>query len=443
MILPRAIASRGGNFRTASAKTSMMSDIVSTGPSSSIVTWSLSSRSWSSRPSSSSSSWSSLSESSWMPTRPSSDHHSRRRQYHHHHPSATLHLSIVRRQRHPPPMMMSTTTSPSANDDAAAGAIPGLASLVKRLRESTGAPMMECKRALTSPDVNGDVDLAMEWLRRHGSARVLSKVSGREANEGLVGLSIGTSAACVVGASSETDFASRSEVLSNFVQEVADAAAAAAADNGTTGIVNDDAGVRAFLSETIIDGRSLEGMLGDAILAIRENIKVESINVIGASSRRSVLGGYVHGRSSPTSTCGSAASVVELVPIVDATAAEEEEEDDGIAAARAAARRLAMHVVAASPRYLNASDVPADVIDAEREIYAEKARRGDGTTGEGTRSPEMIDRIVAGQLRKFFYERYCLTEQMHMVEDGNPKVSKYLADMGYMVKSFILVRMGG
>jgi elongation factor Ts len=288
--------------------------------------------------------------------------------------------------------------------------------------------MMECKKALSSPDVDGDVIKATEWLRKHGSAKVLSKVSGREANEGLVGMSVAPSgnAACVVRVSSETDFASRSDVLSKFVQEVADAASAS---NDSASI---DADVSAFLSETTIDGRSLDDRLNDAILSIRENIRVESIMRMKASSNRSILAGYVHGRSSPTSSCGSAASIVELVPVVDGAVVADEE------AAREAARRLAMHVVASSPKYGTISDVPDDVIEAEREIYAEKARGGDG----GKKSPEIIDKIVTGQLRKF-YEGNCLSEQMHMVEDGNPKVSKYLADMGYAVRSFVLVRMGG
>jgi elongation factor Ts len=300
--------------------------------------------------------------------------------------------------------------------------------------------MMECKKALSSPDVDGDVDKATEWLRKHGSAKVLSKVSGREANEGLVGMSVAPSgnAACVVRVSSETDFASRSDVLSKFVQEVADAASSSSSssasnDDGSNDVID----VSALLSMTAIDGRSLDDKLKDAILSIRENIRVESIVRTRASSDRSILAGYVHGRSSPTSSCGSAASIVELVPIVDdgGSAAANE------GAAREAARRLAMHVVAASPRYCTVDDVPTDVTETEREIYAEKAR-GDGGGKGGKKSPEIVDRIVTGQLRKF-YEGNCLSEQMHMVEEGNPRVSKYLADMGYAVRSFALVRMGG
>ena len=311
--------------------------------------------------------------------------------------------------------------------------------------------MMECKKALASPGVDGDVTRATEWLRKHGSAKVLSKVAGREALEGLVGIKVngtgtGLNVASVVRVSSETDFAARSDALSSFVQEVADAAAFAYADDGattasssstTTTTVEDVPGFLRGSKTTAPDGTvtSLEDRLGDAILAIRENLTVDSITILRASDPHSVFGGYVHGRASPTSTCGSAASIVELVPIVGVGGGGATVDGGG---ASEAARRLAMHVVAARPSYLDASSVPADVVEKEREILAEKA---DGGGGKTTRPPDIVEKIVSGQMRKF-YEGACLTEQAHMVEEGGPKVSKALADLGLEVRSFVLVGMG-
>jgi elongation factor Ts len=343
--------------------------------------------------------------------------------------------------------------------------MPSTAQLVKQLRDATGAPMMECKKALASPGVGGDVTRATEWLRKHGSAKVLSKVAGREALEGLVGIKVmsggmetgsSNAVASVVRVSSETDFAARSDALSSFVQEVADAAAAYARVEDLVEDLEDAFGATASKTTTVEDVRgflrrsgnmspdgtatSLEDRLGDAVLAIRENLTVDSITILRASTPHSVFGGYVHGRASPASTCGTSASIVELVPIAGAGGGGANTVVVDGTRASEAARRLAMHVVAARPAYLDASSVPSDVVEKEREILAEKAK-ADGGGGKTTRPPDIVEKIVSGQMRKF-YEGACLTEQAHMVEEGGPKVSKALADLGLEVRSFVLVGMG-
>eukprot|EP00577_Skeletonema_sp_RCC1716_P016375 CAMPEP_0113428142 /NCGR_PEP_ID=MMETSP0013_2-20120614/31705_1 /TAXON_ID=2843 ORGANISM="Skeletonema costatum, Strain 1716" /NCGR_SAMPLE_ID=MMETSP0013_2 /ASSEMBLY_ACC=CAM_ASM_000158 /LENGTH=346 /DNA_ID=CAMNT_0000316671 /DNA_START=56 /DNA_END=1093 /DNA_ORIENTATION=- /assembly_acc=CAM_ASM_000158 len=285
---------------------------------------------------------------------------------------------------------------------------PSTAQLVKQLREMTGAPMMECKKALSTPEVDHDLEKAQEWLRKYGSAKASSKVAGREALEGLVGVKIEGDRASIVQVKSETDFASRSETFSTFVQEIADAA--------TAGEVNGDVDIGAFMaSAKDSKGQVLSETLNDAILAIRENIQVDSMVIMKASSDKSVLAGYVHGRA-PNSTCGSAAAVVELEVTSDAGSGKAEE----------AAKKLAMHVVAAKPSYLNPESVPEDVVNKEKEILLEKM------TGTN-KPPEIMEKIIAGQMRKF-YEGICLTEQSHMVEEGNPKVSKAMKSLGLEVK---------
>lgn len=301
------------------------------------------------------------------------------------------------------------------------------AQLVKVLREATGAPMMECKKALSSPEVNNDIEKAREWLRKHGSAKASSKVAGREALEGLVGIRIETgegeggkrAVASLVKVASETDFASRSPAFSSFVQEVADSAA-----SSTPAEVSD---VASFLSSaTNGDGRPLNEGLKDAILAIRENLRVDSISLLEASDPDSVLAGYVHGRASPDVTCGTAASIVE----VGMTTSDDRE---GWYVAHDAAKKLAMHVVAAKPLYLNPASVPEDVVEKEKQILTEKM--------EGSnKPPEILEKIVTGQLRKF-YEGICLSEQSHMVEEGNPKVEKALKGLGLELRGFKLMGM--
>lgn len=274
---------------------------------------------------------------------------------------------------------------------------------------------MECKKALSDPEVNNDIQLAKDWLRKHGSAKASSKVAGREALEGLVGIKIAedNGVASLVKVASETDFASRSEVFSTFVQEVADAAASSDAKS-TEDISN-------FMSTAKnTDGKLLTESLNDAILAIRENLQVDSISVLQSSTPTSVLAGYVHGRASPAATCGSAASIVELEVL----------NEEGKGVAEEAAKKLAMHVVAAKPLYLNPESVPEDVVNKEKGILMEKMTNTN-------KPPEILEKIITGQLRKF-YEGICLTEQAHMVEEGNPQVGKELKKMGLEVKGFHL-----
>ena len=275
--------------------------------------------------------------------------------------------------------------------------------------------MMECKKALSTPEVDHDLEKAQEWLRKYGSAKASSKVAGREALEGLVGINIEGGRASIVKVASETDFASRSETFSTFVQEIADAA--------TAGDISGDVDITAFMaSAKDSKGQVLSESLNDAILAIRENIQVDSMIIMEASSDKSVMAGYVHGRA-PNSTCGSAAAVVEV----------EVTSDKGSEKAEEAAKKLAMHVVAAKPMYLNPESVPEDVVNKEKEILLEKM------TGTN-KPPEILEKIIAGQMRKF-YEGICLTEQSHMVEEGNPKVGEAMKKMGLEVKNYTLVGM--
>ncbi|KAL7426971.1 hypothetical protein ACHAXH_001112 [Discostella pseudostelligera] len=323
------------------------------------------------------------------------------------------------------------------------------AHLVKQLRESTGAPMMECKKALSSPEVKNDLQLAKEWLRKHGSAKALSKVAGREALEGLVGLHISTNSlgptAALVKVSSETDFASRSTVFSNFVEEVAIAAATATATTSSSStnpkdvIIDEPIDVSTFLfNATTTAGKTLHESLNDAILAIRENLSIDAISVLKTSSdnssqQPSVFGGYVHGKVAPDVMCGTAAAIVELVALPSSTT-----NDD--ATIQEAAKKIAMHIVAAKPLYINIESVPEEVVQKEKEILLSKIELEASSGLKKKSSPEIQDKILNGQLRKY-YESVCLTEQAHMVEEGNPKVSKVLTQLGVAVKNFRLVSM--
>lgn len=217
-------------------------------------------------------------------------------------------------------------------------------SQLKELRVLSGAPIVECKKALT--EVNGDVQEAMDWLRKHGAAKASQKVSGREAVEGLVSCVVskdGKSAA-LVKVSSETDFAGKSPAFVDFVTHVAHSTL----ENGKAGSID---------SETVLtlesNSKSVQLALEEAIVAIRENLGIPS--AVKMTSDDGIFVPYVHGRANG-SNAGSAAAVVELVGTADDETIQE------------AGKKLAMHIVAAKPSYLNPESVPSDIIEREKEV---------------------------------------------------------------------------
>lgn len=292
-----------------------------------------------------------------------------------------------------------------------------LTSLIKELRTQTGAPMVECKKALSDPEVDGDLAKAAEWLRKHGSAKAASKLTGREASEGLVGVltSADGQSASIVRVASETDFSARSEAFGKLVEDVAGAALAMDGVQGTIDVEG------ALLPASTANG-TVKAALDEAILAIRENLQISEADRMGASAEtESVLTGYVHGRIPGSDCAGTSAAVVEIAKIDDSSKATKEEMID-------AGKKLAMHVVAAKPTYLNPNAVPADVLEKEKAILMEQM-------ADSGKPADILEKIVTGRMRKF-YEGVCLTDQAHMVEEGNPKVAKALGDKGLEVKSF-------
>ena len=269
---------------------------------------------------------------------------------------------------------------------------------LKDLRAKSGAPMMECKKALQNTD--GDLQAAMDWLREHGAAKASSKVQGRETEEGLVGVVIAPDhkTASLVKVAAETDFAGRS---SKFVQLVLDIAEAATNPDLPEGNI-----------EKTLD---VQPLLDEAIVAIRENLSVASAVKLVASEENSILVGYVHNRLEG-SNAGSAAAIVEVAGDVD------------METLKSTGKKLAMHVVAANPEYMTPDDVPEEEVNREKEILANQIR-------DSGKPAEIVEKIVQGRMGKF-YQQICLTEQAHMIEDSNPKVSKVLKQQGVTVKRF-------
>ena len=303
--------------------------------------------------------------------------------------------------------------------------------------------MVECKKAISDPEVNGDLDKATEWLRKHGSAKMSSKLAGRDASEGLVGICISdgsgdsnsnaasaTASASIVRVSSETDFASRSPDFSDLVETVAGATLEMNTNTNTNTNTNNDND-----NEISVDAlKSLPNVqkaLDDAIISIRENLQIASASTIIASRPNSVLAGYVHGKIFTDKSAGTAAAIVELAPI------DVNDNDNGNGNGNSIktheeivniGKKLAMHIVAARPQYMTPSDVPDDVVQKEKDILMEQM-------ADSGKPPQILEKIVTGRLGKF-YQGVCLVEQSHMLEDGNPKVVKALKGHGLELVSY-------
>ncbi|MFA5592143.1 MAG: translation elongation factor Ts [Micavibrio sp.] len=261
------------------------------------------------------------------------------------------------------------------------------ASMVKELREATGAGMMDAKNALT--ENNGDIEAATDWLRKKGLAKAAKK-SSRTAAEGLVAIAAAGKTGAVVEVNSETDFVARNEEFQGFVRNVADKALNAAD--------NYDA-----LLNVELEGKPLSEVLTDKIAKIGENMTIRRMEKLSVND--GVVAAYVHNAVAPN--LGKIGVLVALESTGD-------KEKLG-----ALGKQLAMHVAAAFPKYLNKEDVDAATMEREKDVLREQAK------AEG-KPAEIIEKMLEGRMRKF-YEEICLIEQI-FVMDGETRISKLLED---------------
>jgi len=252
------------------------------------------------------------------------------------------------------------------------------AALVKELRDKTGAGMMDCKRALG--DSGGDIDAAVDWLRKKGLAAAANK-AGRVAAEGLIGAATRGRVGAVVEVNSETDFVARNKEFQGFVK-------------GVSELALDGDGEIETLKQTIFSssGRTVEAELTHLISTIGENLVLRRLQRL--STREGAVFSYVHNALGPG--IGKIGVIAVLASPVPA---------DQLAGL---GKQLAMHIAAASPLYLDIASVPQSALDRERGILREQA----STSGK----PEgIIEKMVDGRLRKF-YEEVVLLEQIFVVD---------------------------
>ena len=265
------------------------------------------------------------------------------------------------------------------------------ASLVKELRQQTGAGMMDCKRALT--EMSGDMDQSVDWLRRKGLAAAAKK-AGRVASEGLVTLLVDGHRGALVEVNAETDFVARNEEFQGFSRKVARLALMC---DG-----NIDHLKRSNYSES---GLKVEEELVELVGRIGENMVLRRSGVV--SVQEGVVGSYIH--NSVKDGMGKIGVVVGL---------ESSGEKDTLLEL---GRKLAMHICAAKPEAIERDGLDPNALSRERDVLRKQAK-------DSGKESEIIDKIVDGRLRKY-YEEVVLKEQIFVV-DGESRVDAIIDAVG-------------
>ncbi|MFO1080710.1 MAG: translation elongation factor Ts [Reyranellaceae bacterium] len=268
------------------------------------------------------------------------------------------------------------------------------ASLVKELREKTGAGMMDCKRALS--EVQGDLEKAIDWLRTKGLSAAAKK-AGRVAAEGLVGVAASGNRGAVIEVNAETDFVGRNELFQKFVAAAANIALDAGGDL-----------TKIAAAPFPGSGRDVQGELTHLIATIGENMTLRRTASLAVSD--GIVAAYTHNAVAP-----------ELGKIGVLVALESTGDKAKLAAL---ARQLAMHVAATNPLSLTVADLDQAAIERERAVLAEKA-------GQSGKAADIVAKMVEGGLRKF-HQEVVLLEQL-FVMDNKTRVSKVVDDAGKQV----------
>lgn len=283
--------------------------------------------------------------------------------------------------------------------------------LIKELRALTSAPMKNCVSALK--ESGGDLEEAVVLLRKSGLAAAKKKAT-RGADEGAIALAHGPDGLAVVEISSETDFVARNEIFQRLAVDVARTALAQAAPAAQGGAV--DVLETEVLGASALAGgaTSVSDALGHAVGTLGENLVLRRACVLRPAPEGGALVGYVHNSySEGVGRTAAAVSLRSATPKVDEL--------------RALGQKLAMHVVASKPAYLDRAAVPEAVLARERDIFREQAA---AEYRESGKPQKMVDHIVEGRLKKLFYSEACLLEQEYVIEDSAGSVAKVLQAAG-------------
>lgn len=267
------------------------------------------------------------------------------------------------------------------------------AALVKELRERTGAGMMECKKALV--EMNGDIDAAIEHMRKTGMAKA-DKKAGRAAAEGLVAIKTSADAktAAIVEVNCETDFVAKDDNFQKFVEAIVDCA-----------LANKPADLDALLALPIAGAASIDEARKALIAKIGENMNVRRFQIISA---KGALATYMHG--------------TRIGVVVDLEGGSEDLGKD-----------IAMHIAASRPICVDETGVSKETIEKEKEIYTAQAQ-------ESGKPAEIIEKMVQGRIQKFLKEVTLLGQPF--VKDPDQTVEKLLKAANAKVAGFVRFEVG-
>ena len=268
------------------------------------------------------------------------------------------------------------------------------ASLVKELRERTGAGMMDCKKALQQTE--GNIEAAIDYLRENGIAKAAKKAD-RIAAEGLSYIEVKGNKAVILEINSETDFVAKNEKFVALVKNVADAILAAEPKT---------------LEEALqveAQGGTVEAVINEGIATIGEKLSLRRFEVLSKTDA-DAFGAYSHmgGR-------------IGVLTLVEGSTDEE------------AAKDVAMHIAALAPRYLDESEVPADVLEHEKKVLTEQA------LNEG-KPANIVEKMIVGRINKFLEEITVVKQKF--VKDDSLTVEKFVASKGGKLAKFVRYEVG-
>lgn len=264
------------------------------------------------------------------------------------------------------------------------------AAMVKELRELSGAGMMDCKKALN--ETNGNMDEAVEYLRKNGQAKAEKKAS-RIAAEGIVKVAVKDNTAAIVEVNSETDFVAKNEKFQTYVGKVAEQALASNA-----------ADLDAFMEEAWLEDseKTVKDVLVEQVAVIGENLKIRRFEKVTAEN--GCIVDYIHG--------GGRIGVI--------VAAKTETVNDTV---EEAMKNIAMQIAALNPKYIDRSEVSAEYIAHEKEILLAQIQND---PKESQKPEKVINGMIEGRVNKELKE-ICLVDQVFVkAEDGKQTVGKYL-----------------
>ena len=263
------------------------------------------------------------------------------------------------------------------------------AAMVKELRESTGAGMLDCKKALVECD--GNMDNAVDWLRKKGLASAAKKAS-RIAAEGLVAVAVDGNKGAVVEVNSETDFVAKNEIFQEYVR---DAAIVALRCEG------DVCSMKSFNCPKC--GKTFEERLTDMIAKIGENMNLRRAKMLEVDE--GIIASYIH------NAAGTNIGKIGVLVALQSKAPAEKLAELG--------KHIAMHVAASNPLFLNIESVDPAAVEHEKSIFAEQAKASG-------KPANIIEKMVEGRVRKY-YDEVVLEEQVYIM-DSDKKVKQVVAD---------------